>query len=164
MIKISQDIRKRTVYFLMILSWSSVRKLGSMFSINLVSSRLPNSIYKVLCLDILILNFNLSQTEGSKLFHEVTVICLAENINILQFLHETHTHKQPFSLFLYTYVQIMISGSITIPPAIQLSFKSLYSFLHRSVLLFLLLILLLPLLRCELQIHCDGISNGLGSN
>lgn len=54
--------------------------------------------------------------------------------------------------------------SITTPPTVQLSLQSLNGLLHRPVLLLFLLILLLPLLSCELQVHWHGISNGLGSS
>lgn len=53
--------------------------------------------------------------------------------------------------------------NITILPAVQLSLQFLNSLLHHPAPLLLLFILLLPLLCCELQVHCDCISNGLGS-
>lgn len=56
------------------------------------------------------------------------------------------------------------SASITAPPAVQLSLQPLNGLLHWPVLLLFLLVLLLPLLRCELQVHWYSISNGLGSN
>lgn len=55
-------------------------------------------------------------------------------------------------------------GSITAPPLFQLSLQSLNGLLHWPVLLFFLLVFLLPLLRGQLQVHCDSVSNGLGSN
>lgn len=56
------------------------------------------------------------------------------------------------------------SASITAPPAVQLSLQPLNGLLHWPVLLLFLLVLLLPLLCCELQVHRHSISNGLGSN
>lgn len=52
---------------------------------------------------------------------------------------------------------------VTSPPAVQLSLQPLNGLLHWPVLLLFLLVLLLPLLCRELQVHGHSVSDGLGS-
>lgn len=54
-------------------------------------------------------------------------------------------------------------ASVTSPPAVQLSLQPLNGLLHWPVLLLFLLVLLLPLLCRELQVHGHSVSDGLGS-
>lgn len=60
-------------------------------------------------------------------------------------------------------IQYLPHVSVTFPPAVQLSLQPLDGLLHWPVLLLFLLVLLLPLLCRELQVHGHSVSDGLGS-
>lgn len=59
-------------------------------------------------------------------------------------------------------LQLRLHG-VTISPAVDLGLQPQDGVLHSLVLLLLLFVLLLPLLRRQLQVDGGGVPNGLGS-